>query len=266
MQQPTGHTVTNAPSARSAERARRFRRQRGQAAVEAALTMPLAVFVILGTLQLFMMLHGRIMAEYAVYRATRAGSLNQADCRVMTHVAVAALLPAIGARTDDGARLATAFRFRSGNRYSVVFDRSSTGMPRTGPIVWIVKRLDRTVTNHNANFDDRFHAGSRAELEVDMVFWYPLRIPFADWVMSRMFLAYYGLMPYVANNPLMPAERNAMWTREGSSLTGAMGNHMRTRALIGDYLAPIRTSYRMRMMTPAMLNGQACPNSPTNIN
>lgn len=254
-----------APNSRSQARVRRFRRQRGQAAIEAALTMPLAVFVILGTLQLFMMLHGRIMAEYAVFRATRAGSVNQADCRVMTHTAVAALLPAVGARTNDATSLATAFRMRSGNRYSVVLDRSSAGVPRNGPIVWIVKRLDRQVTNHHANFDDRYHAGSRAEIEVDMVFWFPLRIPFADWVMARMFLAYYGLMPYMGNNPLMPADSNAMWTQEGSSLTGAMGSELRMRTLMRQYVAPIRASYRMRMMTPAMLNDQACPNSPTGI-
>ena len=46
-------------------------RESGQAAVESALVMPLAVFLILGTLQLFMLLQGRIMAEYAAWRAVR---------------------------------------------------------------------------------------------------------------------------------------------------------------------------------------------------
>ena len=33
--------------------------------MESALTLPLTVFLMLGTLQLFLMLQGRIMAEYA---------------------------------------------------------------------------------------------------------------------------------------------------------------------------------------------------------
>jgi hypothetical protein len=41
--------------------------QVGQAAVEAALTMPLMLFMILGTLQLFMMLQGRLLAEHAAF-------------------------------------------------------------------------------------------------------------------------------------------------------------------------------------------------------
>ena len=49
--------------------------------MEAALTLPLVVFLILGTLQLFMMLQGRIMAEYAVFKAVRAGSVTTATAR-----------------------------------------------------------------------------------------------------------------------------------------------------------------------------------------
>ena len=37
----------------------------GQAAVESALTLPLAIFLALGLIQLFMMFQGRAMAQYA---------------------------------------------------------------------------------------------------------------------------------------------------------------------------------------------------------
>ena len=57
------------------KRARSRRRDSGQALVESALTLPLLVFMVLGTLQLFMMLHARIMTQYAAYKAVRAGSL-----------------------------------------------------------------------------------------------------------------------------------------------------------------------------------------------
>src|SRR5688500_7914706 len=65
----------------------------GQAAVEAALTLPLFMFMILGVLQLFLMLQGRVMAEYAVYRAVRAGSVNHGDCEAMKHAAILSLTP-----------------------------------------------------------------------------------------------------------------------------------------------------------------------------
>jgi hypothetical protein len=69
--------------------------ERGQAAVEAALTLPLTIFLILGSLQLFMMLQGRIMSEYAAFEAVRAGSRYHGDCKPMTHAVLAALLPSV---------------------------------------------------------------------------------------------------------------------------------------------------------------------------
>ncbi|HLT28663.1 MAG TPA: TadE family protein, partial [Myxococcaceae bacterium] len=50
---------------------RRSRRESGQAGVESALVLPITLFMILGTMQLFMMTHARVMTEYAAYRATR---------------------------------------------------------------------------------------------------------------------------------------------------------------------------------------------------
>lgn len=242
----------------------RTHRESGQAAVETALTMPLAVFLVLGTLQLFLMLHGRILAEYAVYRATRAGSVNQGDCRVMTHSALASLMPAV-ARTDGYDELAKNFGLRSRNAYLPLVDGSPYGMPRTGAIVWLVHRLDRALNRpHEESFDDKHRGDSRAELQVDMVFWFPLKIPFADWVMSRAFLAMFGGASYVEANPLMPTRR-ADWTaRESDFLDGTQTlDELGSRVMRGQYDFPIRTSYRMHMMTPALLINQACPNSPT---
>jgi Flp pilus assembly protein TadG len=47
----------------------RRRRDSGQSAVETALVLPLVTFMILGTLQLFMLLQAKLMAQYAVYQA-----------------------------------------------------------------------------------------------------------------------------------------------------------------------------------------------------
>lgn len=242
------------------------RRESGQAAVEAALTIPFAVFLVLGTLQLFLMLQGRILAEYAVFKATRAGAVNGADCEVMTHAAIASLLPSI-TRTDDPQHLVKAFLARRFNRY-VPGNGNNLDGSLFGPIVWIEKRLDRDVgNNHQETFDDRSRnqPGARAEIMVDMVFWFPLRIPFADWVMARMFLAFFGGMPYTEFNPLMPAQKQAMWLSDNASkdtLTSKIRNELQMRVMLGQYVAPIRTSFRMRQMTPAVFLDKKCPNSP----
>ncbi len=232
----------------------------GQASIEAALTLPLTIFLVLGTVQLFLLLQGRLLAEYAVFRATRAGSINQADCRVMTHTAVAALLPAI-ARTDSPDSLTDAFRARRDNHYA-----SGDG-GRDGPIVWLVSRLDRELGPAiQETFDDRHRGDARTELQLDLVFWFPLRIPFADWVMSRMFLAYWGLRAYDAANPLMPTERNAGWEDEGQRLQSSrVAAELSHRAARGQYVVPVHASFRMRMMTPALQRGQRCPNSPEDL-
>lgn len=238
------------------------RSERGQAAVETAITMPLALFVILGTLQMFLMLNGRIMAEYAVFRAARAGSVNLADCRSMTHAAVASVLPSF-VRTDGESRLRNAIVARMGNSFFPPQD----GRGRTGAIVWIQHRLDREIgRDHKDSFDDRFEPESRAELLVDMVFWFPMKIPFANWVISRSYLAAVGVLPYFAMNPLSPAAARARWERQGQSpATNRVLGELRNRVLRGQYDFPIRTAYRLRMMTPAEELSRACPRSPRSL-
>ena len=80
------------------------RAQSGQAAIESALTLPLVVFLFLGMLQLFLLLQGRILAQYALARAARAGSLNHGSCRAMEQAAIAALLPSFHSFLSPGLR------------------------------------------------------------------------------------------------------------------------------------------------------------------
>lgn len=223
----------------------------GQAMVEAALTLPLMLFCVLGALQLFLLLQARLLAEYAVYRAVRAGSLNHGDCRAMTHAAVLSVLPAID-RTDGTDWLARAFELRRRNRYDPGRDRHD------GQIVELWREQPRAL-DVSAPEDLHFDQPSTGQfdhlmrLEARMVFWVRLKIPFVDWVLTRMFLAYWDVKPYDAVNPLMPV-RPATWPPQSRSPRwpgGDLGDQVLRWSEQGRYLFPVQTNFGMRMMTPA---------------
>ncbi|PTL79046.1 TadE/TadG family type IV pilus assembly protein [Vitiosangium sp. GDMCC 1.1324] len=243
-------------------------RQSGQAAVEAALTLPLSIFLILGTLQLFLLLQARVLTEYAAFRAVRTGSVKHGDCEAMTHAAIAALLPTF-ARTDSPMALGTAFRTHRDNYYH---PKQDTG--HTGTIVWIARErpLRGTVSvNEEEAFDDvNRYAGAQdvVRLEARLIFWFPMRIPFANWVLGRMFLAHLGLREYSSVDPLQPAHQ-ARWTGQSSvPLDVSIREELLARAQRREYAFPLQATYAMRMMTPARLRyfrTQNCPLTPEGL-
>ncbi len=227
----------------------------GQAAVEAALTLPLTIFLILGTLQLFLMLQGRILAEYAAFRAVRAGSIRHGACRPMTHSAILALMPSFysfmgGAGGSPADRLATAFRARSNNRYAGAQDGG-----HNGAIVWVVRDAPTNVRQReDLNFDqppDNPNAAPR-RLEIRLVYFFPLKIPFANRMISLMALAHWGWRSYTGvSDPLMPVQ-TANWRQQQSiSLESAIRGEVLGRFNRQQYVMPIHASASLRMMTPA---------------
>ncbi|QRK06219.1 pilus assembly protein [Archangium violaceum] len=242
--------------------------QSGQAAVEAALTLPLAVFLVLGTLQLFLLLQARALTEYAAFRAVRTGSVKHGDCEAMTHAAIAVLLPTF-ARTDSPAALGTAFRNHRENQYRPEHDSG-----HSGSIVWIARERPlrgEIRADEEESFDDPARYASVADvmrLEVRLVFWFPLRIPFADWVLGRMFLAHLGLREYSSTDPLIPTH-SARWTGQVvASLDAAIRQELLSRAERHDYVFPLQASYSMRMMTSARaryFRTQNCPLTPEGL-
>jgi hypothetical protein len=260
----------------------RVRRDSGQAAVESALVLPLMVFMILGTLQLFLMLQARILAQYAVARAGRAGSLNYGGCDAMTQAAIAALLPAIhpflGTPGSAAADYQAALAPRMGNLFVSGQDWPMANDPQE-LIVWITREGTAFPVAAAAGLPGRFgdqgaeddfdllwdpadgSTQTPATLEIQMVFWYPLKVPFANWVVSEMMLASYGVQSYSADNPLMPVEQ-ANWVKaSGASGRGALVQDMYSTfgwlAGEGHYAAPIFTTYATRMMTPPRPDGHA---------
>jgi hypothetical protein len=233
------------------------RAQSGQAAVETAITMPLTIFMLLGTLQLFMLLQGRLFAEHAAYKAVRTGVVRHGDCKAMTHAAIAAVLPSfisyLGDGTEGGSadeKLANAWKARTighsdDNGYDPGLDNG-----HNGPVVWIFRehpRVAEVTPDSEDDFDDLDEPGYR--LEVRLVYWYPLRIPFANWVMAAMYRAYFGLSAYNSVNPLMPTQK-AKWTQAGMRTLGTSAAEFESRFSQGQYVFPVSASYGMRMMTP----------------
>lgn len=245
------------------------------------MTLPLTIFLFLGTIQLFMMLQGRIMAEYAAFEAVRAGSRHQGDCEKMMQAGLAALLPNIvtymGGSGSPGQKLADAWRKRinGGKPQFVAEDSTKSALGGSSvageAIFWLAREQPTNVPDpEDKNFDDpdKNPNGGGMRLEVRLIYWFPLRIPFADWVMTKMFLAQFGLEDYTAANPLMLAEKNANWTSGPNTLDSKISGHYQSLASSGKYVFPIQATYGMRMMTPAQaryFQQQNCGETPNNL-
>ncbi len=240
--------------------------------METALTMPLVLFLFLGTIQLFSLLQGRIFAEHAAFTAVRSGIVNHGNCQAMTHAAIAAALPNfstfLGAATPGATpaqQFANAVELRtnqnaSGNGFSPTLD---DGHDRA--IVWLFRESPRSADvtpDSEDDFDDP--EGDGYELGVRLVYWFPLRIPFANWVMSSMYRAYFGFSDYAGVNPLIPSA-NVQWTASGVQTLSSFREEFNARYAQQQYTFPISASAVSRMMTPprpANFQTQNCPPAP----
>ncbi|MBS1150348.1 MAG: pilus biosis protein, TadE family [Myxococcaceae bacterium] len=221
--------------------------------------MPLMLFILLGTLQLFMMMHARILTQLAAFQVTRAGSLTHANCPRMLHAGILQVLPSIEpfakpTGASIAANLANAFDRYKNNTYNgrninVGAGKSVAlnGAGGTGALMWIIRNFGgRGAAGNDDNFDQSV---GPMRLETQVVFWFPMRVPFANWVIARTMLAHYNMQAYSNQNPLMIRQK-ANWTGPGATLSAEMRSEIQGRLLAGEYVFPIVASYTMRMMTP----------------
>ncbi len=204
-----------------------------------------------------MLMQGRLFAEHAAYMAARVGSVQHGSCQAMTDAAILALLPSFTSYLGEGtpgatpgAKLATAWRERRNNRYSPVLDNQSRD------IVWLYRpsplysALNMTAADHNPQHRFDHPDTNGYTLEVRAVYWYPLRIPFANWVMAAMYRGYLGLSAYNKVNPLMPVQTANDWNRSVAPSLAAFGSEYEARYNAKEYAFPVVGTAAMRMMTP----------------
>jgi hypothetical protein len=225
-------------------------RQSGQAAVESVIVLPLFVFLILGTLQLFLMHQARLVTKYAAYKAVRAGSLHNARKAPMERAALAVLLPIISQASGSNENIKTvnsASDFQAKWMWpGVIANRMiDTGIPYVEVVTCGPSKKELSGTE--VDFDDPRYAASgdwrasqRTKLRIQLTFNYRMPIPFANWVIHAS--AFNREIPLIMRMGQKPTNRNGRDFGPSTSLYKAA-------AASGKYVLPIRAAYTMRMQS-----------------
>jgi len=253
-------------------------RESGQAAVEAALIVPMMVFMVLGIIQLSMMHHARLMTEYAAYRAARAGIVNHGHCTMMRNSAFVALLPTLGppqtvnlvgakGRTDT--LLNALLLYKSYTMPGATANQSyMPGLPITKVEVLNPKKsqltqlfntygshLDRKEIDFDDIRDDRVVEGNL--LSVRVTYFYNMRIPFANKLIHGWYLGleHLGDLKGVQfeNQKAYGVVNETTYLRGRGAARGGDFARMATLATArGLYVVPLVATYSMRMQSNLM--------------
>ncbi|WP_224363232.1 TadE/TadG family type IV pilus assembly protein [Hyalangium versicolor] len=242
-------------------RHRRARRARGQVLVETALVMPMMVFTVLGILQMFQAYEARFTAEYAAFRATRAGAIGRGDCQRMTNAALQALMPTLG-RTDTPEGVKRVWSGVRGNRYQEHWAATNRPPPGGNPSILELQVLRPDLPpglfDPNYQFDSLVEGtGGVYHVTLQLTYWYELRVPFVNRLIHQAWQA----TTYGPGVDLMMA-----WREDPKSAQGPQREQLNdiitaARSDSPAFLLPIRTTWSMRLMSnlqPQSFQGDAC--------
>jgi TadE-like protein len=286
-----GHRITF-PGVRSGGRARMFLHRRraapGQVAVETAITVPMMIFFVLGTIQLGMIHQAQLMTEYAAYRAARSAVVNNGDCDRMAYAALVALTPTlpnpsefgmpINGRADTLFNAAKLFNFwRLGTWLTNMLGFKMVDVqilnPAKSKLNNTFNSLDWRAGKNEIDFDDLRPAAVAANnLSIRVKYFYEMRIPFAN----RMIHSWLMGTELLKNNMGLLFETQELGVKVGpfgySTGVNSYGIlELRGLAKGGDYttmwvaanlpnagiihpifLAPLKATYTMRMQSNLM--------------
>jgi Flp pilus assembly protein TadG len=256
-------------------------RESGQAAVEAALIIPMMVFMVLGIIQLGMMYQARLMTEYAAYRSARAGIVNHGHCDNMRYAALFAVLPTLGP-TPSGQPGRVDTLDRAINVYA---EYAAAGMnsPELFHIPKELEKLRVEVLNPKksqlsglfANYGDAMKAQeidyddvrddtivAANLLTVRITYFYEMRIPFANWLIHGWFMGFDSLDKLrglqFENQRLGGGASHQALEKLGAS-KGKTSRQKKDYKLISGlaleqrkYIIPLSANYSMRMQSNMM--------------
>lgn len=257
-------------------------KDRGQAAVETAIVMPMMVFLLLGLLQMGLISQARVVAKYAAYRAARVGAMNNANQAAMEAAAILHLLPVLTYSDDllhpprstgDVARWYPQALIENHTQVPgyrmvklVICGPTRSEFDGSGPQA--IERVDIQTrsgygSSREVDFDDprnfvdnedgyTAHTArefNRLRLRVQIQFLYKMPIPFANWVITQIYLG--STLPSVLR----------MGEEDRGPKMGSQPNQVRLAAQLGVYTLPINVGYAMRMQSNYFLDKYRLPAS-----
>lgn len=262
-------------------------RESGQAAVEAALVVPMMVFLVLGIIQLAMMHQARMMTEYAAYRAARAGIVNHGHCGKMYKSALLSVVPTLGPPVSIGGT--TLVPGRADNilyakalfmAYKESDDKVKDGKgrkyfgsevpvlqvevvnPRQNQLASIFNTYGSRMERKEIDFDDIRDSTVIAAnlLSVRVTYYYEMRIPFANKLIHSWWIGYQYLSDLKGvqfdNKRALYGSVDGTKYLEGrvateSGIRGELAK-LALRPLKSVYVIPLVSTYSMRMQSNLM--------------
>ncbi len=264
--------------------------ERGQAAVETAIVMPLFVFMVLGLMQMTLLFQARAMLKYAAYRAVRAGALQNACVKKMDDAATAVMAPLMSAtgtgyqKANDGTSYGQAYlQAVAANAAAGALGFKLIETRICGPLApWLNNSGTFTPQNDRkeVDFDDdrnndemadlggvggstgnqveMVRAFSRLKLRVQVKFHAPMIIPFANYLIFEIWA---GLR--VADEVRMGTFNQGPRRNDQGAAGGGVPQAEDNSALLAvamashHYYLPMYANYAMRMQSNLFLG--ECP-------
>lgn len=220
----------------------------GQAAVEAALVLPLYVFLVLGILQLSLMHQARLLTKYAAYKAVRVGALHNARLEPMERTALAVLLPLMSRELGPSGEAQVHDRVGSAAEFQRKWGRFSTNRMPDAPLPYVQVAIcnptsDALGGREELDFDDprvaasgEWKASDRTRLAVQVTLNYRMPIPFANWVIHRLARGQELAWDSRVQRAVIDLRRDVYW-----EIAGRPDGHL--------YVLPIRAAYSTRMQS-----------------
>jgi hypothetical protein len=229
--------------------------QRGQAAVETAIVLPLMLFMLLGILQMSLAYHARLLNEYAAFKVARSASVSRVHCNSMLRAGLIALLPAIGSGAAASASEAgMRNRFVSAARSLIGENRPPNrvaGIPQIR-VDWRLSGNSGRPFDHQLGRDDE-----PRKVHIRLAFFYEYRVPFANWIISRVWLSSQTGQAWATGaDPITPVRRTAGRVTRASETSMDAGTVQ--QAIQNNYFTvPVVSTWSMRLMSDPLTTAQS---------